>query len=206
MDCADRLTARRLESERLTLEPLRPEHADELAPVLDDVSLHRFIGGRPDTAEELRARFERQAVGRSPDGRALWLSWTVRVRPGGQAVGTVQATVTAGERQPAAVLAWVIGASHQGQGFAREAAVLVVSWLRAAGVSRVRARIHPDHGASMAVARSVGLLPTDVREGGEVLWEREAAVGPARAGISRQRPPLDDAPVRRSSGGSRNAR
>lgn len=165
------MTASWLESERLVLEPLRPAHAVELAPVLDDIALHRFIGGEPVSAEELRARFERQAVGRSPDGREGWLNWTVRTRPTGQAVGTMQATVTGSERQTVAVLAWVIGVSYQRQGLAKEAAGLVVSWLRTRGVSCVRAHIHPAHDASMRVARAVGLLPTDVMEDGEVRWE-----------------------------------
>lgn len=34
-----------IDTERLTREPLRPEHADELAPVLDDPALHTFISG-----------------------------------------------------------------------------------------------------------------------------------------------------------------
>jgi RimJ/RimL family protein N-acetyltransferase len=171
MESADWLAAGLLESERLALEPQRPDHADELAPVLDDIALHRFTGGRPASAEELRARFRRQAPGRSPDGRERWLNWTVRVRRTGQPVGTVQATVSGNQQQAVAVLAWVIRASHQRQGFATEAAGLVVSWLRARGVSCVRARIHPGHHASMGVARSVGLLPTDVIEEGEVRWE-----------------------------------
>lgn len=173
------MTASWLESERLVLEPLRPEHADELAPVLDDIALHRFIGGVPDTVEELRARFQRQAVGRSPDGQDGWLNWTVRARPTGQAVGTMQATVSGSGRHRAAVLAWVIGIPYQRQGFASEAAGLVVSWLRGRGVSCVRARIHPGHDASMRVARAVGLLPTDVVQDGEVRWESPCDSGAA---------------------------
>jgi RimJ/RimL family protein N-acetyltransferase len=165
------MTPCRLESERLVLEPQRPEHAAELAPLLDDISLHRFTGGQPDSAEELRARLERQAVGQSPDGRERWLNWTVRVRSTGEAVGTMQATVSSSEQHPAAAIAWVIGTSHQRQGFAKEAAALIVPWLRAQGVSSVRARIHPGHHASMGVARSAGLLPTKVMEDGEVRWE-----------------------------------
>jgi RimJ/RimL family protein N-acetyltransferase len=170
MEASQSLTACRLESKRLVLEPLLPEHADELAPLLDDVSLHRFTGGEPESLEELRARFERQAAGHSPNGKECWLNWTVRTHPTGEAVGTVQATIS-GEREPVAELAWVIGASHQQQGFAKEAAALVVSWLRTRGVTRVRAHIHPDHGASIAVARSIGLLPTEEIDDGEVRWE-----------------------------------
>ncbi|WP_256469065.1 GNAT family N-acetyltransferase [Conexibacter sp. DBS9H8] len=165
------MTAGRLESERLVLEPLRPEHAEELSPVLNDFALHEFTGGKPVSTDELRVRFERQAVGHSPDGREGWLNWTVRMRPSGQAVGALQATLSVRERQTVAVLAWVIGVSYQRQGFATEAAALVVSWLRSCGVSRMSARIHPGHHASERVAHAIGLRATDVVEDGEVRWE-----------------------------------
>jgi hypothetical protein len=34
-----------LSTERLLLEPLRVEHAEEMAPLLDDRRLHAFTGG-----------------------------------------------------------------------------------------------------------------------------------------------------------------
>ena len=55
-----------LTTERLVLEPLRPDHAHELAPVLADPALHAFTGGAPATEDELRARFARQASGGRP--------------------------------------------------------------------------------------------------------------------------------------------
>jgi RimJ/RimL family protein N-acetyltransferase len=171
MESADCLTACRLESERLVLEPLCPEHAEELAPVLDDVSLHRFIGGEPVGVAELRALFERQVRGRSPDGRKRWLNWTVRERPACRPVGTMQATVMRSEPSVVAELAWVIGSSHQRQGFAKEAAGVTAVWLRTQGVECLRAHIDPGHHASMAVARSIGLGPTDVMVDGELRWE-----------------------------------
>jgi RimJ/RimL family protein N-acetyltransferase len=165
------LTAVPLGSERLVLEPLRQQHADELAPVLGDVSLHRFIGGEPLELEDLRARFERQAPGRSPDGQHWWLNWVARERSTGRPVGTVQATVSRSEPERTAELAWVIGSADQGRGFAKEAVGVIAAWLGEHGVSRLRAHIHPEHEASMAVARSVGLVPTDVVVDGEVRWE-----------------------------------
>ena len=179
MKSAGSLTAVRLESERLVLEPLRPEDADELAPILADISLHRFIGGEPLGLEALRARFERQARGRSPDGRDRWLNWVARERSTGRPVGTVQATVRRPESESesesatgsVAELAWVIGSAHQGRGFAKEAGAVVALWLGERGIPRLRAHIHPDHEASMAIARSVGLAPTDVVVDGEVRWE-----------------------------------
>jgi RimJ/RimL family protein N-acetyltransferase len=37
-------------------------------------------------------------------------------------------------------------------------------------VTRFVANIHPDHGASAAVARHLGLAPTDEFDDGEVRW------------------------------------
>lgn len=68
----------RLRGKRLEMEPLRPEHADEMAPLLDDAELHTFIGGQPATRDELRDHYTRQVVGRSPDGSQRWLNWIVR--------------------------------------------------------------------------------------------------------------------------------
>jgi RimJ/RimL family protein N-acetyltransferase len=168
---AEDLIAVRLESARLDLEPLRPEHADELAPVLDDRSLHRFIGGEPLGLEDLRARFERQARGRSADGQDRWLNWVARERATGRGVGTVQATVSGSGPGRVAELAWVIASADQGRGFAKEAVAVMAAWLGEHGVSRLAAHIHPEHEASMAVARSVGLAPTDVVVDGETRWE-----------------------------------
>jgi enoyl-CoA hydratase/carnithine racemase/RimJ/RimL family protein N-acetyltransferase len=165
----------RLESDRLVLEPLRVEHADELAPVLDDPALHEFIGGRPATRDELRRRFARQVKGRSPDGRDEWLNWTVRVRATGRAIGLAQATVTTDAAGQTADLAWMIAAAYQGQGLAKEATGLVAAWLRERGVDRFGAHIHPEHHASMAVARSIGLTPNETLKDGEIRWQSATA-------------------------------
>jgi RimJ/RimL family protein N-acetyltransferase len=165
------LTASQLMSRRLALDPLRLEHADELAPLLNDASLHRFIGGTPPTPQGLRARLARQVRGRSPDGNELWLNWVARERPGGQVVGTMQATIYPEQTALVAALAWTIGSAHQREGLATEAADLMASWLRQQGIPRLRAHIHPRHNASMAVAAAIGLQPTDTMVNGERRWE-----------------------------------
>lgn len=158
------LVAEEIETDRLTLEPLRPDHAAEMAPALDDPSLHEFIGGHPATEAELRDRYERQSAGASPDGTQAWLNWVVRVRATGAPAGTVQATVTG----DAAELAWVI--AIQRRGYAAEATAAMATWLRAGGVRTLTAHIHPDHTASARVATRLGLHPTDTVEDGETLW------------------------------------
>lgn len=163
--------AQPLRSERIALEPLRVEHADEMAPLLDDPTLHTFIGGEPPTTRELRARYARQVVGRSPDGLERWLNWIVRRHDTGQAVGFVQATLNEENGELVADVAWVVAPAQQRSGYAREAAQLMTDWLRRQRVDLIVAHINPRHGASKAVARSVGLTPTGTVVDGEVRWQ-----------------------------------
>ena len=165
------IRAQRLRTERLDLEPLRVEHATEMAPLLDDPTLHTFIGGSPPSAEELREQYERQAVGHSPDGSEIWLNWIVRRRKNGLAVGTVQATVTEHPGRLSADVAWVTGSVHQRHGYAREAVSAMVDWLRGQGVAMVVAYVHPEHAASIAVAQSIGLRAMSEVVDGEIRWE-----------------------------------
>ncbi|HLB43965.1 MAG TPA: GNAT family N-acetyltransferase [Candidatus Limnocylindrales bacterium] len=164
-------TPPRISTARLSLDPLTVADAEEMVGVLAHASLYRFTGGRPPTLRELRARYRRQVFGRSADGSEAWHNWIVRDRADGKAMGYVQATITGanGER---ADIAWVIGMPCQGHGYAAEAAGAMVEWLTARGVTTVTAQIHPGHEASAAVARRVGLSPTDESEGGEVVWRR----------------------------------
>ncbi len=160
-----------LRGPRLDLEPLRVEHAEEMAPLLDDPELHRFIGGEPARLEQLRERYRRMAAGRSPDGRQVWLNWVLRRRGDGVPVGTVQATVEDDAGDLVAEVAWVVARPYQGQGYAREAAEVMTTWLRERGAVVVRAHVHPGHAASQAVARAIGLRPTPTTVDGEVRWE-----------------------------------
>ena len=164
-----RLIAAPIPTERLLLEPLRPEHADEMVGVLADERLHDFIGGRPLELGELRDRYRHLAAGRSADGRQVWLNWVVRGRHDGAAMGTVQATVTPAEG-PRALVAWVIGTPWQRRGVATEAARALIEWLRDQGVRTIAAHVHPKHEASQQVARRVGLVPTDEECEGERVW------------------------------------
>jgi RimJ/RimL family protein N-acetyltransferase len=174
MSAEDR-TAALLETARLRLEPLAVAHADEMAPLLAGEGLYRFTGGRAPSLNELRARYARQAAGRSPDGIERWFNWILRRRSDELAIGFVQATVSSdpGPPEPAtAELAWVVGAGFQGVGYAPEAAGAMVGWLEGVGVQRFVAYIHPEHRASMGVARALGMVATDEQVDGEVVWER----------------------------------
>ena len=153
-------------TERLRLDPLRVEDADEMFAVLDDERLHEFTGGRPATLAELRTHYGRLLAAANTD--EVWLNWIVRRRSDSQPVGTVQATLRDGGKT--ALVAWVIGVEWQQQGFASEAARALVDWLRGQAVDQFVAHIHPAHVASGAVAARAGLEPTEEEVGGEQVW------------------------------------
>lgn len=165
-----------LECRNLILEPLRVEHATEMAPLLEDPALHTFVGGEPATPAQLRQIYALQAAGRSPDGTEQWVTWVLRRRDTQEAAGFVQATITREDAVLVAEAAWVVALPHQGRGLAREAATAMVDWLSMAGAGRVIAHVHPDHMASNGIAAAVGLHPTGTIVDGEVRWsgrERE---------------------------------
>src|SRR5690242_8917658 len=160
-----------ISSARLRLAPLKVADAAEMVHVLSGETLYAYTGGAPPGLDELRARYARQAAGRSPDGREEWRNWILRRKPGGEAVGYVQATITSeGWR---AEIAWVVGLRWQGQGYATEAARALVGWLDSRGIAVIQAHIHPEHAASAVVARRAGLRPSGVVTGGEQLWLRD---------------------------------
>ncbi|MEU1089312.1 GNAT family N-acetyltransferase [Streptomyces sp. NPDC005892] len=161
-----------LTTPRLTLEPLRVDHAREAVSVFADVRLHTWTGGTPSSLAQLEARYGRQSAGRSPDGRQGWLNWMLRRNADGQLIGTVQATLyrTAAGAASEASVAWVVGTDYQNEGYAREGALAMASWLRAQGVTEVAANIRPGHGASTAVARALGLKASAQVVEGEVRW------------------------------------
>ncbi|MBH1935952.1 GNAT family N-acetyltransferase [Streptomyces sp. AV19] len=158
---------------RLLLEPLHPGHATEAFSVFNDARLHTWTGGTPRSLAQLEDRYARQAKGSSPDGTQGWLNWMLRRTSDGRLVGTVQSTLS----RPAggcleATLAWVVGFAHQGNGYGREGALAMTEWLRARGVGRLVAYIHPRHEASMGIARALGLTASDVVVDGEIRWSR----------------------------------
>ena len=160
-----------IRTDRLELTPLRVDDAAEMVAVLADPRLYAAIGGAPPTLGELRLRYELQVRGASADGRETWHNWIVRPRPGREAAGFVQATVTG----DGADLAWVVGVPWQGRGYATEAASGVVAWLSAHGVTTITAHVADGHRTSEAVAERIGLVRTGTVEDGEIVWRRPSA-------------------------------
>jgi RimJ/RimL family protein N-acetyltransferase len=165
------LRARPATTSRLRLEPLDVAHAEQMVDVLADPHLYDVIGGEPPDLEQLRSTYQRLLAG-PPRPDEAWLNWIVVVDA--QPVGYVQATVTVRAGVTTAELAWLTGVTHQGKGYAVEAAAAAMAQLRRAGVEVFIAHIAAGHLPSEGVARRLGLQPTAVVEDGEQLWRRPA--------------------------------
>ncbi|MFE8934569.1 GNAT family N-acetyltransferase [Micrococcus luteus] len=156
-------------TEQVRLRPLSPGDAPEMTRVLADPALYQYTGGEPPTVEGLTRQYALQSRGHSADETETWLNHVVVFETSGEALGYVQATIPV-SGQPAEI-AWVIGAPWQRQGYASAAAALLLAELADMGVKQVIAHIHPDHEASAAVARRIGMSPTGEVVDGEVRWE-----------------------------------
>lgn len=160
-----------LETERFFLEPLTVEHAHPMVKVLADRGLYEFTGDEPPTYRELLRRYTAQCAGQSKDGSQWWLNWVIRSKSTGGLAGFVQATVEGEDLNLSADIAWVVATEFQGKGVATEAAREMMNWLREHNIYSFLAFVHPEHQASMAVAKKLGLSPTTTVEDGEVRWE-----------------------------------
>ncbi|MGH3437399.1 MAG: GNAT family N-acetyltransferase [Sciscionella sp.] len=164
------IIAEPIDTRRLDLVPLAENHADALVDVLSDPALHTFIGGQPDTLDELRARYRRVLAG-APEPGVHWCNWVAYWHGDDQPIGTLQASITERPDGLLAEIAGVVGTAWQSNGVAREMAQALIKWMKGHRVRRVTAHIHPDHGASSAVVIAAGLRPTLLRVNGEVEWE-----------------------------------
>lgn len=186
-----------LQTQRLSLVPLDPAHAELLFGGLCDDRLYDFIPDRPpESVEWLRARYERLAGRTSPDGTEAWLNWAVWAAREARYIGYVQATVRGGG---AAEIAYVLFRDVWGNGFGREAVAAMVAHLRECyGVTSVRATIDPRNTRSVRLLLALGFQHTELRAGadrirGALVDESEYAL--AVSGGAAGRPGDDPGPV-----------
>jgi RimJ/RimL family protein N-acetyltransferase len=129
----------RLQTQRLTLEPSRPEHADVVAALWADPEAMRYMGG-PRDPEKVKAAVREGA----PD------AWVVFETSSGQYVGDCFVHDKEGEKE----IVYVIAPAFWGRGYATEAARAVVRHL---ALPRLTAWIHAENAASIRVAEKLGM-------------------------------------------------
>jgi RimJ/RimL family protein N-acetyltransferase len=143
-----------LESERLVLEPLIPEHAARTFALWQDERLYTFIPFEPPTdLLALQERYQKLAARRSPEGTEEWLNWFAREKSGGEYVAMIQVTL-----RPAtsAYLAYFTFAPQWRRGYAYEACRAVVRSLFERGVEEIVAELDVRNVASVGLIEKLG--------------------------------------------------
>lgn len=144
-----------LETPRLLLEPLRPDHACVLYEHLQDERLYWFIPqGPPGSPRALEDRYAALSSRRSPGGREAWLNWAVRERSSGDYAGTLESTVY---DKGTAIIAYMVFVPYQRRGLAAEACGRLLEHLfEDYRVGVVAAEIDTRNAASIALVESLG--------------------------------------------------
>jgi ribosomal-protein-alanine N-acetyltransferase len=157
-----------LRTSRLTLDAFTATDATELHELFADPQTHT-IGSGPFT--EL-AQTERWIANRAATQRDHGLCWyALRCLDTGLLIGTcgmLKGRTTVAEPE----IGYLIRRSHQGRGYATEAALAVLDQCRATGLIRVWATIRPHNTASCRIARRLGMRVdrTETDDRGDLLF------------------------------------
>lgn len=117
-----------LHSARLTLEPIQAAHASEMFGLWQDRDIYTFVPEEPPpTLAWLTQRYDKLTSRQSPIGDEAWLQWALRRKEDRVLIGRVEASVRLDAK---AQLAWLLGTSYTGQGYAREAVRRMLDHLR----------------------------------------------------------------------------
>ncbi|HUL86046.1 MAG TPA: GNAT family N-acetyltransferase [Actinomycetota bacterium] len=166
--------SRPIETDRLSLRPMRPADAEDLFAIMRDPAIGAAMHEpSPENVAVVRARIASWIRGPGSDADERWLNWIARTddgRPVAHLAATIHGRV--------AWLAWVVGVEHQRRGYATEAARGVMDRLATNGIGAFAASIRDGHEASEGVARHLGLHVTDEIIAGERVWRtQEASLG-----------------------------
>jgi RimJ/RimL family protein N-acetyltransferase len=158
--------APRIETDRLSLQPIRQADAEDLFEIMRDPAIGAAMGEPPpEDVIAVGARIGSWIAGPGSEHDERWLNWIART-PDGSPVAYLAATV----QGSLAWLAWIVGVDHQRRGYATEAALAIMDHLATHGISAFLASIRESHAASEGVARDLGLLVTDDVIDGERVW------------------------------------
>lgn len=155
------LSAPQLDTERLTLRAHRREDLADLTALWGDAAVTRYIGGKPNTPEEVWGKLMRM-VGHWP--LVGYGYWVVREKASSRFVGEVGFADFRRDMEPllgdAPEAGWVLSPTVHGRGYATEAVAAALAWLEAhhAPASTV-CIIDAGNQASVRVASKLGYAP-----------------------------------------------
>ncbi|MBN3812479.1 GNAT family N-acetyltransferase [Paraburkholderia sp. Ac-20347] len=143
-----------LQSARLSLAPLRAQHAAILFEGLSNPAAYRYIPQTPPVSVAvLQSRYEKLESRRSPDASEAWLNWAL-IGDDGRARGYVQAIQLAARE---AWIAYFVFTPSQRQGYAKEALDALLPVLREVyDIGRFHAEIDTRNIASIRLVESLG--------------------------------------------------
>jgi RimJ/RimL family protein N-acetyltransferase len=147
-----------LETSRLTLRPFVEEDLEAMHAMRSNPEIVRYLYGEPSQSlDETRDSLARKIAGSAWAKEGDWLSAAAVERESGVTVGDL-AFHWVSERDRTAEIGFVFDPSHQGKGFATEAAHALVDWaFRDAGMHRVIGRAEARNVASARVLEKLGM-------------------------------------------------
>ena len=157
----DHASAPPLDTERLTLRGHRREDLADLTALWGDPEVTRYIGGKPNTPEEVWGKLMRM-VGHWP--LVGYGYWVVREKATDRFVGEVGYADFLRDMEPSLAglpeAGWVIAPAMHGRGYATEAVAAALGWLEAHHAPAATACMIDDgNAASVRVADKLGYLP-----------------------------------------------
>lgn len=158
------MTTPPLRTARLDLEAVRPSHAEQAWPLVDDDRMWVYFPAlRPASRDDLRRLYQKWERGSSSSAE-IWHNWMCRERAGRALVGSMQSTVLPAQR--AAYIAYAIYPQFQRKGYAREACLAVIAFIRETyAVERIWAEMDVRNEASFRLAESIGFIRVAERDG-----------------------------------------
>jgi ribosomal-protein-alanine N-acetyltransferase len=174
-----------LETDRLILEPLLPEHASHLFSALSDARIYTFIPQNPPSSVfALENRYRQLESRKSPAGDEAWLNWAIRLKQARKYIGTIQATV---RQNGSSLLAYEFSPDFWGNGYATESCWRVIESLFADyDVVEVVAEVDTRNAASCNLLERLSFERVSTRKGADFFKGEHSAEHTYRLTSSRR--------------------
>lgn len=158
----------RVETMRLTLEPMGERHAEAFFPQLQEDALYEWIAmDKPESLEQLRARWHGIETRMAPDGQAAWPTWAVRRKVDNAYIGRLDAEIN--DTLEAINVGFYFFPQYWGKGYATEAITSATQHLLGHGVRRLVASVTSGNRASARVLEKAGYAFSRVLPGNDTI-------------------------------------
>lgn len=142
-------------TQRLSLLPIRTEHAEAMYEGLCDDQLYSYLPEEPpNSLQEIKERYRFLQDAKSIDEKEIWLNWIIFKRDDLAPIGYVQATVS---MVGASQIAYLLFSKYWRNGYATEAVSTAIQWVfDRYDTSLIEAFIDTRNVASQALVSKLG--------------------------------------------------